>query len=93
MLDSISFSNINKQLPLENADMIEVLPGIMPKVIRRLADTTGKPVIAGGLISDKEGHYQCAGGWSGCDFFDQPGCLDDVNWPLIAITALDLLPG
>lgn len=26
----------------------------MPKMIRRLVQDTGKPVIAGGLISDKE---------------------------------------
>ena len=30
------------------------LPGLMPKMIRRLVQDTGKPVIAGGLISDKE---------------------------------------
>ena len=28
--------------------------GLMPKIIRRVAQLTGKPVIAGGLISDKE---------------------------------------
>lgn len=33
---------------------MEVLPGLMPKIIRQLCRTTGKPVIAGGLISDKE---------------------------------------
>ena len=37
-----------------DADLIEVLPGLMPKIIRRVAQLTGKPVIAGGLISDKE---------------------------------------
>ena len=54
VLDSISLANIGKQLPLENADLIEVLPGVMPKIIRHLSVTTGKPIIAGGLISDKE---------------------------------------
>jgi len=54
VLDSIALVNISKQLPLDFADMIEVLPGVMPKIIWRLVEMTGKPVIAGGLISDKE---------------------------------------
>lgn len=54
VLDSISLANIGKQMPLDNVDLIEVLPGVMPKIIRHLAKTTGKPIIAGGLISDKE---------------------------------------
>jgi glycerol uptake operon antiterminator len=54
VIDSLSLANIDKQLPLDHADLIEVLPGIAPKIIRRLARSTGKPVIAGGLISEKE---------------------------------------
>ena len=54
VLDSISLANIGKQLPLENADLIEILPGVMPKIISQLSESTGKPIIAGGLISDKE---------------------------------------
>ena len=54
VLDSIALLNIEKQLPLDYADAIEILPGLMPKVIRRLAMLTNKPIIAGGLISDKE---------------------------------------
>ena len=54
VLDSISLANIGKQLPLESADLIEILPGVMPKIIRQLSGSTGKPIIAGGLISDKE---------------------------------------
>lgn len=30
------------------------MPGVMPKVIRQMAETLSVPVIAGGLISDKE---------------------------------------
>lgn len=36
------------------ADFIEILPGLMPKIIRRISKQTKKPVIAGGLITDKE---------------------------------------
>jgi len=54
VLDSLSVANIEKQLPLEYADLIEILPGIAPKIIRRLSLSAGKPIIAGGLISEKE---------------------------------------
>ncbi len=35
-------------------DAVEILPGIMPKVIRKTRDETKLPVICGGLILDKE---------------------------------------
>jgi glycerol uptake operon antiterminator len=54
VIDSLSLSNIEKQMPLEAADLIEILPGVMPKIIRRLRNSTGKPIIAGGLIMEKE---------------------------------------
>jgi len=54
VLDSIALFNVEKQFPLDYVDAIEILPGLMPKVIRRLARLTNKPIIAGGLISDQE---------------------------------------
>lgn len=54
LLDSMAISNIEKHLGPETSDLIEVLPGLMPKVIRRVCGVTNKPVIAGGLITDKE---------------------------------------
>lgn len=54
LLDSIAVNNISKQPSLKYADAIEILPGLMPKIIRRLVKSIGKPVIAGGLIDDKE---------------------------------------
>ena len=53
LLDSMALDNIQRQRA-PDSDLIEVLPGLMPKIIRRVAQLTGKPVIAGGLISDKE---------------------------------------
>lgn len=53
LLDSLALDNIQRQRA-QDCDLIEVLPGLMPKIIRRVAALTGKPVIAGGLISDKE---------------------------------------
>ncbi len=35
-------------------DAIEVLPGVIPKVIEDLTERSDLPIIAGGLISDKE---------------------------------------
>ena len=54
LLDSMSIENISRHLGQETSDLIEVLPGIMPKIIRRVRAVAGKPVIAGGLITDKE---------------------------------------
>ena len=54
VLDSLSFENIEKQMGLARPDSIEILPGLMPKVIRRVARLVKVPVIAGGLISEKE---------------------------------------
>ena len=54
VLDSMALFNISRQLATAEADAVEILPGVMPKVIRKIAATTDKPIIAGGLISDKE---------------------------------------
>lgn len=35
-------------------DAVEILPGLMPKIIKKLCSTVNVPIIAGGLISDKE---------------------------------------
>ena len=54
LLDSIALKNIPHQLSQNGADLVEVLPGGMPKAIAQLAATIQKPIIAGGLIRDKE---------------------------------------
>lgn len=54
LLDSIALQNVERQMEQGSADLIEILPGVMPKIIRRLAGSAQKPLIAGGLISDKE---------------------------------------
>ena len=53
LLDSMALDAVQRQRP-QDCDLIEVLPGLMPKIIRRVSQAAGKPVIAGGLISDKE---------------------------------------
>lgn len=54
LLDSMAVDNLRRQLEQDGCDLIEVLPGAMPKVIQGLAASTRKPIIAGGLICDKE---------------------------------------
>lgn len=54
VLDSLALENIRRADIPDGADMVEILPGLMPKIIRRLCAELSKPVIAGGLISDKE---------------------------------------
>ena len=54
LLDSMAISNIEKHLSPDCSDLIEILPGLMPKIIRRVCSISGKPVITGGLITDKE---------------------------------------
>ena len=53
LLDSIALNNIDKQL-VDTSDAVEILPGIIPKIIGILSRRLGKPIIAGGLISDTE---------------------------------------
>lgn len=54
VIDSIAFDSIERQTESVHPDMIEVLPGVMPKITRRICQNSSVPVIAGGLISDKE---------------------------------------
>ena len=54
VIDSMAFDNIKKQSDSVKPDFIEILPGVIPKVIRKITGMTSVPVIAGGLISDKE---------------------------------------
>ena len=54
LLDSLALSNFQKYAGMDTADMIEILPATMPKIIRRITAHSRLPIIAGGLISDKE---------------------------------------
>ena len=53
-IDSMAYENIRRQSDAVHPDIIEVLPGLMPKVIRRICQEVRIPIIAGGLITDKE---------------------------------------
>ena len=52
VLDSIALSGMKKLEGLK-PDAIEILPGLMPGIIRRLSEETSLPILAGGLIAEK----------------------------------------
>lgn len=54
LIDSMSYENIDKTLRQVSPDMVEILPGLMPKIIEKIYKRTNTPIIAGGLIIDKE---------------------------------------
>lgn len=54
VIDSMAFGNIEKRCASLVPDAVEILPGLMPKIIKKLCSTVNVPIIAGGLISDKE---------------------------------------
>ena len=53
MIDSLSKENIKNHL-VDECDAVEILPGLLFKIIKELSLSLNKPLIAGGLISDKE---------------------------------------
>ena len=53
LLESMAYENILAQQKSVKPDFIEVLPGAMPEVLRRLCDEVRIPVIAGGLLTDR----------------------------------------
>lgn len=53
MIDSIALSNMKKQLETFRPDFVEVMPGIMPRVMKEIRSYTDMPIIAGGLLRSK----------------------------------------
>lgn len=54
ILDSFSFKNTISHIRENKPDAIEILPGLMPKIIKRICNLVNLPVITGGLVEDKE---------------------------------------
>lgn len=54
LLDSLALDNTIRRMGGEEADFFEILPGMMPKIIRKLVGLTHIPIIAGGMLLDKE---------------------------------------
>ena len=54
IIDSLSIETAVKASQMINPDAIEIMPGIMPRIISKLTASMDVPVIVGGLVSEKE---------------------------------------
>lgn len=53
IFDTLSLINAKNHL-ISGVDAIEILPGVLPKVIEDISKNTSKPIITGGLIENKD---------------------------------------
>lgn len=53
LIDSMALDNTRRQLSLWKPDFIEIMPGVMPRVLKEIKIFTDVPLVAGGLLSDK----------------------------------------
>lgn len=54
IIDSLSIDTAVKASQVLNPDAIEFLPGIMPRITKKLSTSIDVPVIVGGLVSEEE---------------------------------------
>lgn len=54
MLDSLSLDSGIRSIRESKPNAVEILPGIMPKVVREISRRSNIPIITGGLIREKE---------------------------------------
>lgn len=54
LVDSLAFESGIKMIESHGPDFVEVMPGIIPRAIVELKKKIRQPIIAGGMISDKE---------------------------------------
>lgn len=54
IVDSHSVDTIIETAKNSRADMIEVMPGVVPKVIKKLKTKIDMPIVAGGIIDSKK---------------------------------------
>lgn len=52
IIDSLSIETAVKSSHMINPDAIEILPGIMPKITKKISETSAVPLIVGGLIRE-----------------------------------------
>lgn len=52
ILDSLAIDTAEKSIRKINPDAVEILPGVIPKTIKRLYEDVNHPLIAGGLIQN-----------------------------------------
>ncbi|MEA4825121.1 MAG: glycerol-3-phosphate responsive antiterminator, partial [Clostridium sp.] len=54
MIDNLSLNSGINSIHSIRPDAVEIMPGIMPKITKKISSEVRVPVIAGGLIIDKE---------------------------------------
>lgn len=54
VIDSMALENLSRERMNAEPDVLEILPGVMPDVLRRICTQTNLPVVAGGLLSRKK---------------------------------------
>lgn len=54
LLDSLALNSGINSIKAIRPDAVEILPGIMPKIVKEIHKETRIPIIAGGLIREKE---------------------------------------
>ncbi len=54
LVDSIALSSLEKQIELSSPSAVEIMPGIMPDIIKKVKGLIDIPVISGGLLSEKK---------------------------------------
>ncbi|MCD8361487.1 MAG: glycerol-3-phosphate responsive antiterminator [Lachnospiraceae bacterium] len=72
-LDSMAYENIERQVRSAGPDVIEVLPGMMPKIIAHICRQIPTPVIAGGLVSEKRDAMELLNAGAICVSTTNPG--------------------
>lgn len=53
IIDSLSVSTALDSVKSVKPDFVEIMPGVIPKAVKRFVENTKTPVIAGGLIENK----------------------------------------
>ncbi|MFD7921826.1 glycerol-3-phosphate responsive antiterminator [Streptomyces sp. NPDC059740] len=61
LIDSLSYRNLARQVRLSKADCVEILPGCMPRVIGWVVADIEVPLIAGGLVCDRDDVFAALG--------------------------------
>ncbi len=53
LIDSMALDITRRQLAVFRPDFMEIMPGVMPRILKTVRAHTEIPLVAGGLISDK----------------------------------------
>lgn len=54
VVDSIALATLKKQIDSFHPDAVEIMPGVMPKILKEMRQYTSLPLIASGLLSEKK---------------------------------------